>query len=147
MLKTQHPKFDKMDELSQQKVPFFFMVDFLVENVLVYTENNLKENGLLVDFQNFKKCKEAYKQGYNLKFGEIGSSGENLNALQKFIEYRHKIIHVSPSLGILNQDKLSNEEPVFPTKATRERAKEFFKIFIENLHKATLTLQRNDETT
>ena len=101
----------------------------------------------IINFQNFKKCKEAYKQGYNLKFGEIGSSGENLNALQKFIEYRHKIIHVSPSLGILNQDKLSNEEPVFPTKATRERAKEFFKIFIENLHKATLTLQRNDETT
>lgn len=92
MLKTQHPKFDKMDELSQQKVPFFFMVDFLVENVLVYTENNLKENGLLVDFQNFKntniyhdekkeillksfpQSKEDYRKGFdkvqqNLKLG------------------------------------------------------------------------------
>lgn len=92
MLKTQHPKFDKMDELSQQKVPFFFMVDFLVENVLVYTENNLKKNGLSVDFQNFKntniyhdekkeillksfpQSKEDYRKGFdkvqqNLKLG------------------------------------------------------------------------------
>lgn len=92
MLKTQHPKFDKMDELSQQKVPFFFMVDFLVENVLIYTENELKENGLLIDFQNFKntnlyqeekkeihlksfpESKEDYRKGFdkvqqNLKLG------------------------------------------------------------------------------
>ena len=92
MLKTQHPKFDKMDELSQQKVPFFFMVDFLVENVLVYTENEVKENGLLIDFQNFKntnlyqeekneihlksfpESKEDYRKGFdkvqqNLKLG------------------------------------------------------------------------------
>lgn len=92
MLKTHHPTFDKMDELSQQKVPFFFMVDFLVENVLVYTENELKENGLLIDFQNFKnknlyqeekkeihlksfpESKEDYRKGFdkvqqNLKLG------------------------------------------------------------------------------
>ena len=81
-----------MDELSDQKVPFFFMVDFLVENVLVYTESELKENSILIDFQNFKntnlheaetkdiqlqsfpESKEEYRKGFdivqkNLKLG------------------------------------------------------------------------------
>ena len=92
MLKTTHPNFDKMDELSEKKVPFFFMVDFLVEEVLVYTESELKENNLLIDFQNFKSVndyqeekkevqlkafptsKESYRKGFekvqqNLKLG------------------------------------------------------------------------------
>lgn len=97
-----------------------------------------------INFQSFKKCKEAYKQGYNIKFGELGLSGEDLNNLQQFIGYRHKIIHVSASLGILNQDKLPKEEPVFPSKETKNLAKEHFKEFIEKLHQKTLTLQRQD---
>ena len=92
MLKSHHPNFEKMDELSEQKVPFFFMVDFLVENVLVYVESELKENSILVDFQNFKntnlyeeetkdirlksfpESKQEYRKGFdivqeNLKLG------------------------------------------------------------------------------
>ena len=92
MLKSPHFNFDKMNELSDQKVPFFFMVDFLVENVLVYTESELKENSILIDFQNFKntnlheaetkdiqlqsfpESKEEYRKGFdivqeNLKLG------------------------------------------------------------------------------
>ena len=92
MLKTNHSNFDKMDELSEKKVPFFFMVDFLVQEVLVYTESELKENNLLIDFQNFKSIniyqeekkevqlkafptsKEFYRKGFdkvqqNLKLG------------------------------------------------------------------------------
>lgn len=92
MLKSHHPNFDKMDELSNQKVPFFFMVDFLVENVLVYSELELKENNVLIDFQNvkhinryeqkkielelksFPESKEDYRKGFdivqnNLKLG------------------------------------------------------------------------------
>ncbi|QBO57647.1 aminodeoxychorismate synthase component I [Chryseobacterium salivictor] len=92
MLKNSHPNFDKMDELSQKKVPFFFMVDFLVENVLVFTENELIKNSLYIDFQNntdipdqqenqtniqlksFPESEEIYKKGFdkvqqNLKLG------------------------------------------------------------------------------
>ena len=92
MLKSPQSNFDKMDELSDQKVPFFFMVDFLVENVLVYTERELQENSILVDFQNFKiinlheaktkhihlqsfpESKQEYRKGFdivqeNLKLG------------------------------------------------------------------------------
>lgn len=92
MLKKNHSNFDKMDELSQKKVPFFFMVDFLVNKVQVYTENELSKNGLLIDFQNytntnnrkgenkniqlksFPENKESYRKGFdqvqqNLKLG------------------------------------------------------------------------------
>lgn len=92
MLKKNHSNFDKMDKLSQKKVPFFFMVDFLVNKVQVYTENELSKNGLLIDFQNytntnnrkgenkniqlksFPENKESYRKGFdqvqqNLKLG------------------------------------------------------------------------------
>lgn len=92
MLKKNHSNFDKMDELSQKKVPFFFMVDFLVNKVQVYTDNELSKNGLLIDFQNytntnnrrgenkniqlksFPENKESYRKGFdqvqqNLKLG------------------------------------------------------------------------------
>ena len=54
MLRKFHPNFDKMDELSQSGTPFFFLVDFLMENVEVFNEEELEESGLLIDFQNFK---------------------------------------------------------------------------------------------
>ena len=54
MNSTFHSNFDVMDELSQQKVPFFFMIDFLMENVEIFTENEIKKIGLNIDFQNFK---------------------------------------------------------------------------------------------
>ncbi|OWK75061.1 aminodeoxychorismate synthase component I [Flavobacteriaceae bacterium JJC] len=92
MNSTFHPNFDKMDELSQQKVPFFFMIDFLMENVDVFTENEIDKSGLLVDFQSFKteikqhtiperiefesfpQTKEQYQEGFefvqkNLRLG------------------------------------------------------------------------------
>ena len=46
-----------MDELSLKKVPFFFMVDFLLEKVEVFQENEIEEESLLIDFQNFKNMK------------------------------------------------------------------------------------------
>lgn len=49
-----HPNFDLMDELSQKKVPFFFMIDFLMENVEIFTENEIEKTGLKIDFKGFK---------------------------------------------------------------------------------------------
>lgn len=53
MFSMNHQKFLEMDELSLQKVPYFFMIDFLSENVKVYRESEIKKSGLLIDFQNF----------------------------------------------------------------------------------------------
>ena len=38
MLSINHQKFLELDQLSQQKVPFFFVIDFLMENVLIFNE-------------------------------------------------------------------------------------------------------------
>lgn len=47
-------KFKEMDRLSENSEPFFFMIDFKVENVLIYTEEQLLAESVLIDFPNFK---------------------------------------------------------------------------------------------
>ena len=42
MLKINEQKFSEMDELSLQKVPFFFVIDFLMENVLIFSQEDLE---------------------------------------------------------------------------------------------------------
>lgn len=95
----------------------------------------------VINFQIFKKCKLAYNKGYGIRFGELGLSGNKIEDLQSYIKYRHKIIHVSPSLGMLNQERVPPEEPVFPKKETAEKARGCFEEFIERLHQATLELR------
>ncbi|WP_297983896.1 aminodeoxychorismate synthase component I [uncultured Chryseobacterium sp.] len=92
MNKIFHDNFDKMDELSEKKVPFFFMVDFLMNHVEIYLDNEIEKKGLSIDFQNFRtdfqkdykkddflwktypESKESYQKGFdfvqkNLKLG------------------------------------------------------------------------------
>ena len=47
-------QFEKMDELSEKKVPFFFLVDFKMEKVEIYENSEIESAGILVDFPNFK---------------------------------------------------------------------------------------------
>lgn len=61
MFSVNHQKFMEMDELSLQKVPYFFVIDFLSENVEVYQEGDIAESGLLIDFQIFSNTKEEQK--------------------------------------------------------------------------------------
>ncbi|APC94372.1 hypothetical protein IBE10_07860 [Francisella tularensis subsp. novicida] len=95
----------------------------------------------VINFQNIDSCKRAFNKCYGIKFGEIGLSNNCLPTLKKIIAYRHKIIHVSPSIGMLNQEKIPPEEPVFPTKALVENAIDNFNEFIDILHKSTLELR------
>ncbi|GEJ46751.1 aminodeoxychorismate synthase component I [Chryseobacterium sp. ON_d1] len=50
----------EMDELSLQKVPYFFVIDFLSENVEIYPEYEIEKSGLLVDFQSFSNLKTSH---------------------------------------------------------------------------------------
>ncbi|MDY0929973.1 aminodeoxychorismate synthase component I [Chryseobacterium sp. CFBP8996] len=83
MFSANHQKFIEMDELSHQKVPFFFIIDFLVDKVEIFTENEIEKEGLLIDFQYFSNVKkqdvlqkkikwksfpeslESFKKGFN----------------------------------------------------------------------------------
>jgi hypothetical protein len=94
-----------------------------------------------INFQNYDCCKLAYKRCYGIQFGRLGVLSDNLKRLRLIIGYRHKIVHISPLLGLLNQEKVPPQEPVFPNKQTAEAAKECFGELIEKLHQATLSLK------
>ena len=83
----------------------------------------------------------AYNKGYKIRFSELGLSTDLLEDIKRFINYRHKIIHVSPSIGMLNQEEVPPAKPVFPNKETVQKAEKCFVEFIDKLHKATLKLR------
>ena len=84
MKSEHHPGFQRMDELSQEAVPFFFIVDFMMEKVELFTKEQLKDSGLLIDFKGFKnsdkvdfidktielksfpQSKEEYRTGFDI---------------------------------------------------------------------------------
>ena len=89
-------------------------------------------------FQNYEACKKAYNKGYNIKFGEVNLPDGTLEKLQKFIKYRHKIIHISASLPML---EVPPEKPVFPKEALAQEARFIFNQFIDKVHHATLNIR------
>jgi len=66
-----------MDELSRKEVPFFFMVDFLMENVEIFLEDEIRKLGLLVDFQNFKNVVDQQAKPEEIVFEALPQSEEN----------------------------------------------------------------------
>ena len=59
MFSMNHQKFIEMDELSLKRVPYFFVIDFLSENVEIYPENEIEKSGLIIDFQSFSTIKNV----------------------------------------------------------------------------------------
>ncbi len=97
-----------------------------------------------IDFGNWEDCKRAYNKGYGIKFGEdLRVQNMALEELQRLIYYRNRIVHVSPLLGMLNQDKVPPEEPVFANRQYSQNALRICKEFIQGLHKATLNLKHD----
>lgn len=95
-----------------------------------------------IDFQNYDRCKTAFNKGFGIKFGEsLGVSNKLLEELQRLIGFRHRIVHVSPLLGMLNQDRVPPEEPVFPNRQYADKVVKIFDEFIRGLHAATLRLR------
>ncbi|QQV02724.1 MULTISPECIES: aminodeoxychorismate synthase component I [Chryseobacterium] len=94
MFSVNTQKFLEMDELSQQKVPFFFMIDFLADHIEVFKENELKEKGLLVDFQLFSN---AFEKPELTKKPELYSYPETIESFRKGFEHVQKNIRLGDS--------------------------------------------------
>lgn len=60
MQKLDFEKIKVLDELSQKKVPFFFMIDFLMENILVFSKEDLDQKRIWVDFPSYKNVESNY---------------------------------------------------------------------------------------
>jgi len=98
----------------------------------------------VINFQNYDLCKKAYNKAYELKFGSLQIASSKIESLKKFIKYRHRIIHVSPLLGMLNAADVPPEEPEFSNKELANKALNTFDSFINRIHEATLELKRED---
>lgn len=83
-----------------------------------------------------------FSKSYGIKFGEIKFTPNLLSDFKKMIKFRHKIIHVSPTLPIVNQEVVPREEPIFSNKIYATKSIDIFTEFIQKLHNATLKLQR-----
>ena len=77
MLKINEQKFLEMDELSLQKVPFFFVIDFLMENVLIFSQEDLDAQKILVDFPNFKNVQPFTFETKEVTWKSFPQSKEN----------------------------------------------------------------------
>lgn len=94
------------------------------------------------DFQNFDRCKTAYAKAYGISFGrDLGVSNTTIEQVRRAIRFRHRIVHTSPLIGMLNQDRVPPEEPVFPSFKLVEETLTVFDSFIQALHAATLRLR------
>lgn len=68
MFPAAHAQFDKMDQLSQQQIPFFYIIDFEVENIEIFREDELLFSGLMIDFEYIKTPKPRLDLARNFKF-------------------------------------------------------------------------------
>jgi hypothetical protein len=95
-----------------------------------------------INFQSYANTKRAFNRGYGIKLGELASiTAQDLDRLQRLIEYRHRVIHISPLLGILNGPECPPEEPFFSNRSSAELAISTFETVIKALHKSTLELR------
>lgn len=94
MFSVNHQKFIEMDALSLQKVPYFFVIDFLSENVEIYQENEIENSGLLIDFQHFSTTKKKHKLNKKI---EWKSFPETLNSFKTGFDKVQKNIRLGNS--------------------------------------------------
>lgn len=94
MFSTNHQKFMEMDELSLQKIPYFFIIDFLSENVEIYKESELEKSGLLIDFQSFSNTKGKHELNKKI---EWKSYPESLESFKKGFDVVQKNIRLGNS--------------------------------------------------
>ncbi len=93
-----------------------------------------------VNFQNWESFKDAYNKGYGLKIWEIGIPNDILVEAQKFIKWRHKIIHSKGDQTIINFEEVPPSEPIFTNKDLAEKALDVFQKVISKLHENTSKL-------
>lgn len=101
-------------------------------------------DSLPINFQDFDNLKRAFRAAYGVKIGEIGLTSEAIVEVRNFIKYRHRLVHVSPLLAMLNDDKVPPDEPVFANRALADRAVIAFQSVVDCLHKASTSLARGD---
>jgi hypothetical protein len=93
-----------------------------------------------INFQDYENSKRAYNSAFGIRFGELGLSNQLLEQIQRYLLYRHRIIHVSPMLEVLNAPDVPPASPVMANLDMAREALATFKLFIGALHCASNTI-------
>ncbi|GAB0155843.1 aminodeoxychorismate synthase component I [Chryseobacterium sp. Alg-005] len=117
-----------MDELSLQKVPFFFIIDFLGEKVETYQESEIEKSGLLIDFQSFSNIKN--KQESNKKI-EWKSFPETLESFKSGFDKVQKNIRLGNSY-LANYTRKTRIETNLTLKEIFYHSQAKYKVFYKD---------------
>lgn len=123
-----HLNFDKIDELSMRKVPFFFMIDFLMNQVEVYLENEILNAGLQVDFQCFKKIKN---QATTIDDFELKSYPESQSEYQKGFDNVKKHLKLGNSY-LVNYTRKTEIETNLTLEEIFQHSKAKYKVLYQD---------------
>lgn len=92
-----------------------------------------------INFQNFDKCKLAFKKGYGISFyQDLNIKASDLDIIIKIIKYRHRLIHhsISETTFLLDMENASMKETTLNNLSVFKKT---FNEFIVSLHKASCT--------
>lgn len=128
MKTSNHPNFQRMDELSQQKVPFFFIIDFLMENIEIYLEGEILDSGLMIDFQYIKKDKGVFAA--NEEF-VLKSFPESEDEYRKGFELVQKYLNLGYSY-LVNYTRKTKIETNLSLEEIFYRSKAKYKLFYKD---------------
>ena len=82
----QNPQFQRMDELSERKEPFFFLIDFLMDEVRIFTQNEIQNNSLLIDFPNVTNVNDEHATIPNLEWKSFPETLEDYQIGFKIVQ-------------------------------------------------------------
>lgn len=126
MFKINTSQFDKMDRLSQQKTPFFFTIDFLMENIQIWTNEDLDNQLLLVDFPTVSNFKSNNNAKENIRWT---THPESLDSYQKGFDLVQKNIKSGNSY-LLNYTRATPVESSWTLEDIFYQAKAKYKALI-----------------
>lgn len=92
-------------------------------------------------FQDFEKGKILFGRGYGLRYADLDLDVSALHRIKALLGYRHRIVHVSPLVTMLNPREAPPAEPEFSGRAFADRARGEVDQFIRSLHAASLLLR------
>jgi len=76
-MKNFQGSFERMNFLSANKLPFFFMIDFLVQNIIIIEEKDLEKADIFIKFPDFKFEKPIQNSEKNIFWENFPQSSED----------------------------------------------------------------------
>ncbi|KFF14419.1 aminobenzoate synthetase [Chryseobacterium soli] len=128
MFSVNHQKFMEMDELSLRKVPYFFMIDFLSDNVEIYRENEIEKSDLLIDFQEYSSIKKKYELNKKI---EWKSFPETLESFKTGFDIVQKNIRLGNSY-LVNYTRKTKIETNLTLKEIFYHSNAKYKVFYKD---------------